>query len=131
MPRLSSTTIVDFSGPQMTPLDEIPQDVIDYVEEVYAKQRKTRSRERAIYDTEAELKTEFKLMADYVAQRPKEKGGILRIRKSPTRKENLPEDLKAISDRVMDFRITADLEANGAANANADNGAKATASNKK
>jgi hypothetical protein len=106
MPRQKSETIIDTTGPQLTPLNDIPKDVIEYVESTYEKQRKSPSRERATYDTEEELKKEFKLMADYVAQRPK---GILRIRKSPTR---------GMPDNVMDFRITADVEANGKANAN-------------
>jgi hypothetical protein len=111
MPRKTSTLIPDVTGPQLTPLDAIPQDVKNYVEEVYERQRKTPGRERAEYDTVDELKNEFKLMADYVAQRPK---GVLRIRKSPTR--DLPET-------TMDFRITADIEANG--KANGQSGAKA------
>ena len=114
MPRQSSISIPDTSSAFVTPLDSIPEDVKSYVEEVYEKQRKSPGRERAVYDTEDELKAEYKLMADYVAQRP---AGILKIRKSPTRREGLPEDLKKISDRVMDFRITADLEANGKSNA--------------
>ena len=78
----------------------------EYVEKVYEFQRNNPSRERAEYDTADELKAEFKLMADYVAQRPK---GALRIRKSPTR---------GMPDNIMDFRITADLETNGQKNAN-------------
>lgn len=104
MPRKSSVAIPDTNGPQRTPLDEIPGELIAYVEAVYEKQRKTPGRERAEYDNEAELKAEFKLMADYVAQRP---NGVLGIRKSPTR--NMP-------DNVMDFRITADIEENGKKN---------------
>lgn len=107
MPRKTSTPIPDTSGPQRTPLDEIPADLIAYVEEVYERQRKTPGRERAEYDTEAELKAEYKLMADYVAQRPQ---GILSIRKSPTREYSPGVKMP---DNVMDFRINADLEANG------------------
>ena len=105
MPRMSSTTIPDTTGPQLTPLDSIPDDVKQFVEEVYEKQRKQMARERVEYDTEDELKREFKLMADYVAQRPE---GTLRIRKSPTRNQ---------ADNVMDIRISGDLEANGKRNA--------------
>jgi hypothetical protein len=117
MPRKSSISVPDVTGPAVTPLDDIPNDVKQYVEEVYAKQRKTPGRERAEYDTEEELKREFKFMADYVAQRPKSLGGPLKIRKSPTR--DMP-------DNVMDFRINADLEANGKTNGNvpAESGAK-------
>lgn len=112
MPRKTATTIPDQTGPVMTPLDAIPDELKQFVEEIYAKQRVTPSRERIEYDTEAEMKAEFKLMADYVAQRKVNgKLAALRIRRSPTR--NMP-------DNFMDIRITADLEANGAANANAD-----------
>jgi len=117
MPRKTSTAIPDTTGPQLTPLDAIPDDVKAYVEEVYEKQRKTPGRERAEYDNEKELKEEFKLMADYVAQRP---AGILRIRKSPTRE--MAPGVK-MPDNVMDFRITADIEANG----KVDNGKKSSA----
>lgn len=103
-----SVAIIDTTGPQRTPLDEIPDDVKKFVEDVYAKQRKTPGRERVTYDTVDELKEDFKLMADYVAQRPQ---GVLKIRRSPTR--DLPE-------HVMDIRITADVEANGNRNAGND-----------
>lgn len=112
MPRKSSVAIPDTNGPVLTPLDAIPDELKAYVEEVYEKQRKTPGRERAEYDNEKELKEEFKLMADYVAQRP---AGVLRIRKSPTRE---------MPDNVMDFRITADLESNGKKNANSAQGEK-------
>jgi hypothetical protein len=108
MPRKTSIAIPDVSGSVMTPLESIPDDLKMYVEDVYARQQKQPGRERAEYDTEAELKAEFKLMADYVAQRP---AGILRIRKSPTRDQ---------ADNVMDFRITANLEENGKRNAGND-----------
>ena len=97
-------TVIDTTGPQMTPLDEIPEDVKKFVEATYAKQRKTPSRERVTYDTVDELKADFKLIADYVAQRP---GGILKVRKSPT---------KGLKDNQMDLRFHADLPANGARN---------------
>jgi hypothetical protein len=32
-------TIVDTTGTQLTPLEDIPQDVRDFVEELYTKQR--------------------------------------------------------------------------------------------
>lgn len=101
MARKVLKAIPDTNGPERTPLNEIPQELIDYLESVYETQRKTPGRERVEYDSEDELKAEFKLMADYLAQRP---AGILRIRKSPTR--DLP-------DNQMDFRITANLEENG------------------
>jgi carbon monoxide dehydrogenase subunit G len=116
MPRKTSTAIPDTTGPVRTPLDAIPDELKAYLEDVYKRQAKTPGRERVEYDTEDELKAEFKLMADYLAQRPE---GALRIRKSPTRDQ---------ADNVMDFRITADLEANGARNAGNDR--KQTAANK-
>lgn len=107
MPR-KTTFIVDVTGPQRTPLDEIPADVRSFVEKTYAKQRKTPGRERVEYDTKDELAQDFKLIADYCAQRPE---GVLRVRKSPTR--DLP-------DTTMDIRIMVDVEANGARNAGND-----------
>jgi hypothetical protein len=109
MPRKTSTAILDTTGPVLTPMDAIPEELRAYVEDVYARQQKNPGRERAEYDTEDELKAEFKLMADYVAQRPQAVpgGSVLRIRKSPTRDQ---------ANNVMDFRITADLEANGKRN---------------
>lgn len=117
MPRQSSVPVLDVSSDVKVPLADIPEDLKQYLEDVYARQQKSPGRERAVYDTEDELKAEFKLMADYLAQRP---AGVLRIRKSPTRTKDLPENLQAIEDRVMDFRITADLPANGARNAGND-----------
>lgn len=101
-------TVIDVTGPQRTPLEDIPQDVKDFVEATYAKQRKTPSRERVTYDTVDELRADFKLISDYVAQRPQ---GILKVRKSPTK--DLPEN-------TMDIRFTADVEANGNRNAGND-----------
>lgn len=109
-----SEFVPDTTGPQRTPLDEIPNNVKKYVEDVYAKQRKTPGRERASYDTEAELNAEWKQMVDYAAQRPQ---GVLRVRRSPTR--NLPAT-------TMEFRVTADVEANGARNAGNDRRQPAT-----
>lgn len=97
-------TVIDTTGPQRTPLDAIPQDVKDFVEQTYAKQRKTPSRERVTYGTVDELKTDFKLIVDYASQRPQ---GVLKVRKSPT---------KGLKDNQMDIRFTADIEANGARN---------------
>lgn len=103
-----SETIVDVTGPQRTPLADIPDDVRKFVEDVYAKQRKTPGRERVSYDTENERNADFKLMVDYAAQRPQ---GILTVRRSPT---------KGLKETQMDIRVTADVEANGARNAGND-----------
>lgn len=110
MPR-KSTHVPDVTGPQLTPLSEIPDDVKKYVEEVYDRQRKVPGRERAEYDNEAEKNAEWKLISDYCAQRP---AGILAARRSPTRNKG---------ENVMEFRITADLPANGAKNATGEKGA--------
>lgn len=109
-----ATTILDTTGPTLTPLDEIPDDVKQFVEETYAKQRKSPSRERVEYESEDELKKDFKLMADYVAQRTVNgKAAVLHVRKSPTR---------GLPDNVMDIRFSADLPANGKKNANNESG---------
>lgn len=98
-----STAILDVSGPQKTPLDAIPDDVKAFVEDVFKRQSKAPGRERVTYDNDQERDTEFKLMADYVSQRP---AGILKIRRSPS---------KDLPPHSMDIRITADVEANGQA----------------
>lgn len=109
MPRKTSTAIPDVTGPQVTALEDIPDDIKAYVEDVYERQRKNPGRERAEYDTVDELKREFKLMADYAAQRQVNgKAAALKIRRSPTRD---------LADTVMDFRVTADLPENGQKNA--------------
>ncbi len=114
MPRQSSVAIPDATD-GLTPLDEIPQDVKDYVEATYEKQRKTPARERAVYDTHKELEDEWNLILAYAKQRP---AGILKARRSPTRASTLPKGLKA--DTTMDWRVVADVEANGARNAGND-----------
>jgi len=105
-----SVTIVDTTGNQLIPLDAIPQDVKDYVEALYKAQAKTPGRERVTYDDDVERDTEFKQMVSYAQQR---KAGILRVRRSPSK------DLPAHS---MDIRVSADLPANAAANANGEKG---------
>ena len=115
MPRRSSETIVDTTGPVLTPLDAIPNDVKKYVEDTLKKQERTPSRERAIYDSQEERDAEFKLMVDYGKQRPQ---GLLKIRMSPTRKANFPKGVNP--DTVMDWRVSKDIEANGARNAGND-----------
>jgi len=105
-----SVTIVDTTGTQLIPLDAIPQDVKDYVEALYKAQAKTPSRERVTYDNDQERDTEFKQMVSYAAQR---KAGILKVRRSPS---------KDLPPHTMDVRVTADLPANAAANANGEKG---------
>lgn len=106
-----SVTIIDTTGKELIPLDAIPEDVKQYVEEVWAKQRKSPSRERATYDNDTERDTEFKQIVSYVAQRPKNLGGVLAVRRSPSK------DLPAHS---MDLRFSADLPKNAKANAGAE-----------
>jgi len=108
MPR-KVTFIETTTGPNFIALEDIPQDVKELVEEAYAKSRKGDVRTHVEYDDEEELKREFKQMVSYAAQRP---AGVLRVRRSPTR--NLPAN-------VMDFKVSADLPANAAANADGKN----------
>lgn len=108
-----STAIIDTTGKELIPLDAIPEDVKAFVEEVWARQRKTPGRERVTYDTDQERDTEFKQMVSYVAQRPAKLGGVLAVRRSPSK------DLPA---HTMDIRFSADLPANGQANANRESG---------
>ena len=115
MPRQSSVAIPDTDGPVRTPLDEIPDDLKAFVEEVYEKQRKTPGRERTLYDTEKELNDEWKQIVDYAHQRP---AGLLKVRRSPTRASSLPKGLKP--ETTMDWRVVADVEANGNRNAGND-----------
>lgn len=76
-------------------LDDIPQDVKDEVEEVYANLKANpNGRIRAEFDTPAELRVYVTQVTSYCELRP---AGAIRFRKSPTK--NLPQN-------VMDFRIT-------------------------
>ena len=82
MARKSATFIADTKGAQLIPLDEIPQDVKDLVNEMLEAQSKGSGRTRLEYDTEDELATEFRQMVSYAGQRPE---GILKIRKRSRR----------------------------------------------
>jgi hypothetical protein len=108
-----SVAIVDVHGVQLIPLESIPQDVKDFVEEVWKRQQATPGRERITYDTDAERDTEFRQFASYVAQRPAKLGGVLTVRRSPS---------KDLPPHTMDVRFAADLEKNAAANANRESG---------
>lgn len=101
MPRKTAQFIQTISGNVVIPLDEIPQDVKDLCEEIYAKVSKSDGRYRLEYDTKEELATEYRQMASYCAQHKP----VWTIRKSPTRQ--LPET-------TMDVRISVDIPANGA-----------------
>lgn len=108
-----SVALIDTTGPVVTPLDAIPDDVKAFVEEVWNRQRKTPGRERVTYDTDQERDAEYKFIVDYVSQRPAKLGGVLKVRRSPSK------DLPA---HTMDIRFSADLEANGKANARRESG---------
>ena len=107
MPR-KTQHIVDVKSNQLIPLDEIPQDVKDFAEEVYAWQRKTSGRERVTYDNDQERELESRQLASYAAQRPQ---GVLKYTRSPS---------KGLPPHAMDFRLSADVEANGNRNAGND-----------
>jgi hypothetical protein len=108
-----SVTLVDTTGTQLIPLSEIPEDVVKFVEDTWAKQRKTPSRERVTYDNDRERDEEYRQIVSYVAQRPQAKGGVLAVRRSPS---------KDLPPHTMDIRFSADLPKNGAANANGPRG---------
>lgn len=88
------------------PLEAVPDEVRVQVEEVYEALRTAPidGRMRATFDTEAEANEWSRQAASYCAQRPE---GVLKYRRSPTR--DLPKT-------VIDFRISADLPANGSKN---------------
>lgn len=99
-----ATFIPNVTTSAFIPLADIPEEVKSEMEEYYEACRKQDGRIRIEFDTVDELKTYFRQMASYAAQRPK---GALRVRKSPTR--NLP-------DNVADFRVTLDVAENGQRN---------------
>ena len=78
----------------VVPLDQIPQDVKDDVEQVYEMLKTYTGRMRAAFDTVEELRQYITFVTSYCEQRP---AGQIRFRKSPTKK--LPAT-------TMDFRIT-------------------------
>ncbi len=88
--------IANITGPQDSiPLDSIPQEVKDEVEQVY-ENLKTHpgGRIRATFDNRAELLQYVAQATSYCNQRP---GGAIRFRRSPT---------KNLTDNIMDFRIS-------------------------
>jgi hypothetical protein len=86
-------------------LEDIPEDVKDAVDEAYEAIRSNDGRLRVEFPTKEEAQMFCRQAASYATQRPE---GALKFRKSPTRK---------LPDNMVDFRITADLEAQGEANA--------------
>lgn len=97
MPRKGNVTFVPESKPQTgaatLTLDQIPQEVRDEVEEMYANLKTVAGRFHVEYDTKEEVAAYMRQVIAYCALRP---AGAIRFRKSPTR--NLP-------DNQMDFRI--------------------------
>lgn len=79
------------------PLDEIPQEIKDEVEQIYAGLKAgAQGRMRVGFDNKDELALYVLQVRSYAAQR---EAGELRFRQSPTRKNSLPA-------HHMDFRIT-------------------------
>ena len=75
-------------------LEDIPEEVRNDVEEVYAALKTNPGRMRVAFDTVAELNTYITQINAYCALRP---AGEIRFRKSPSR---------GLSASAMDFRIT-------------------------
>ncbi len=88
--------IANTTGPQDSiPLDSIPQEVKDEVEQVYENLKAHPSgRIRATFDNRAELLQYVAQATSYCNQRP---SGAIRFRRSPT---------KNLTDNIMDFRIS-------------------------
>lgn len=97
----SFTPIADTSGSALVPLEQIPEDVQNEVEEAYAYLQKNGGRMRVTFESDEEAAEWFKYAVSYGAARPT---GAVRFRRSPTR--NLP-------DNVFDFRVHDDLPENG------------------
>lgn len=92
VPNLSSGTLI--------PMDEIPDDVKEEMEEAYTQLSGRDGRIRAEFDTEDEATLYCRQAASYCTQR---EAGVLKFRRSPTK--NLPKN-------VVDFTVKADLPAN-------------------
>jgi hypothetical protein len=99
MPRIGDIQFVPDSDntTHLLPLDAIPQDIRDEVEEAYAALKQTPGRLRVQFTDKSELTLFVKQVTSYCAQRPAEIGGPIRFRKSPTR---------GLPDTMMDHRIT-------------------------
>jgi hypothetical protein len=98
--------IPNTTGVALLPLESIPQDVRDEIEEAYQSLKTMDGRIRVEFDTEDEAAIYCRQAASYAAQRPE---GAVKFRRSPT---------KGLPKNVVDFRVTADLPANGERNAN-------------
>jgi len=100
MARVGNVTFVPSSSGGATgliPLDQIPQEVKDEVEEIYDTLKDNDGRMRVEFETEAEVKQYAAQVNSYCEQRPVELGGPIRFRRSPTR---------GLAKTFMDFRVT-------------------------
>jgi hypothetical protein len=97
MPRKGDVQFIPTSTPGSAPtlpLNAIPQEVKDEVEEIYEALKTNPGRMRVEFDTANELAAYALQISSYCAQRP---AGAIRYRKSPT---------KGLPPTVLDFRIT-------------------------
>ena len=85
----------------LVPLEQIPADVVDDIEEAYKLLSQTDGRIRVEFDTKEEKAQFSQYAASYCAQRP---DGKLKFRWSPS---------KGLPETAGDFRVTRDLPANG------------------
>jgi hypothetical protein len=99
-----STFIPGNASGSLIPLEQIPQDVMDDMEEAYQLLSQADGRIRVEFDTKDEKAAFSRQAQSYCAQRP---SGKLKFRWSPSK--DLPN-----KDTFGDFRVTVDLEANGA-----------------
>lgn len=82
-------------APALIDFDEIPQDVVEDVEDVYATLKANpNGRMQIVFKDKAELATFVIQATSYCAQRP---AGQIRLRKSP---------VKDLPDNVLAFRVT-------------------------
>lgn len=95
------TFVPTVSGVGLIPMEEIPQDVRDEMEEAYASLSKAEGRIRAEFDNEEEANVYCRQAASYCTQRA---DGALKFRRSPT---------KGLPKNVVDFRVTRNVEENG------------------
>jgi hypothetical protein len=95
--------VPNVSGSALLPLADIPEDVMQEIDDAYENLRGHDGRIRATFDSKEEADIYCKQAASYAAQRP---AGALKFRRSPT---------KGLAENVVDFTVKADLPANAAA----------------
>lgn len=96
--RYVSNAVGNATGKVLTPLNAIPAEVIAEVEEIFsALSENPNGRMRVEYDKPEEVEAFANLVDSYCQQRPVEKGGPIRFRRSP---------VKGAPKTQMDFRIT-------------------------